>query len=303
MGVPKTIAAYVLCAYVLATLGDALLELGRYAEAEDAYGELRRKAPGNPAVLARDARLAEIHGKNDQAVSLVKQAADAVSRMAGDRGEVAWYRTRIGEILFRTGRLDQAEEQYRAALDARPDDYGASEHMAELRAAQEKYDEAVALYEAAATRWPRPEMFQALGDLYAFRRRPDQAKPWHDRAIAIYLRDAQRGRGHYYHHLAAFYSDSREDAAEAVRWAEKDLEVRQSIYAYDALGWALYRAGRFPEAAAAAKRALAAGTQDAHLLYHAGMIESRAGNAQRGAELLRQALAVNPRHQSFHVHR
>ena len=66
---------------------------------------------------------------------------------------------------------------------------------------------------------------------------------------------------------------------------------------------ALLLSTRFARAAEEATRSLALGTKDAHLLFHAGMIFSRAGELDRGSELLKQALSVNPRYNSFHAHR
>src|SRR5262249_26526096 len=55
-------------------IGDAHLELGDYAEAERAYDRLRRKEP-TAHVGSRLARLAELKGRTDEALRLLKQAA------------------------------------------------------------------------------------------------------------------------------------------------------------------------------------------------------------------------------------
>ena len=73
--------------------------------------------------------------------------------------------------------------------------------------------------------------------------------------------------------------------------------------ARDALAWALYRAGEFGSAANAARETLTGGSKDAHILFHAGMIFLAAGDPVRGKEVLAEAARVNPRHNSFHVHR
>ena len=130
-----------------------------------------------------------------------------------------------------------------------------------------------------------------------------EAKPWYNRARDAYLKSVQTGNAHYYHHLAGFYSDAEEVPVEAVRWARQDREVRHSIYAYDALAWALYKNGEFGPAAKEMSQALILGTKDAHLLFHAGMIFARAGELDRGRALLKESLAVNPRYNSFHAHR
>ena len=283
----------------LATAGDAQLELGNYAAAEALYEQLKAEEKA-PAWRARLARLAELKGDNEGAIELLRQSA----RMPGDMpGDAPWYRMRLGELYFRTANLEQAAEQYEAAQQLQPDSYLVLEHLAELRAAQGKFDQAIELYQKVIARVPRGEFFQALGDLYAYMGKTAEAKPWYERALAAYLKSVERGNAHYYHHLAGFYSDAQEDPVEALRWARKDLEVRHTIYAHDTLAWALYKNGEFARAAEEMTHALALGTKDAHLLFHAGMIFSRAGDLDRGGKLLTQALSVNPRYNSFHVHR
>jgi tetratricopeptide (TPR) repeat protein len=279
----------------LATAGDAELELGNYTEAEKIYATLSEGDPA-PSVRARLARLAELKGEPQKAIELLRQNLGAGL-------ESVWYRVRLGELHFRAGDLDSAEGQYESARRLRPESYLVLEHLAELRAAQGKFEEALALYQKVVAKVPRAELFQALGDLCIFMNRPAEAKPWHDRALAAYLKSVEQGNAHYYHHLAGFYSDVRENPAEALRWARQDKESRHSIYACDALAWALYRNGQFAAAAEEMTSALALGTKDAHLLLHAGMIFSRAGQFERGASLVKQAIAVNPRYNSFHTHR
>ncbi len=272
----------------LATVGDAHLELGNYTEAGSVYAKLAADSDA-PSVLARQARLAELTGDSQKAIELLSRAGDTDG----------WYHVRRGELYFRAGQFDKAEREYLAA----PESYAALEHLAELRAAQGRYDEAVARYQKLIARVPRAELLQALGDVYQFMGQPAEAKSWHERALAAYKKSIEQGNAHYLHHLAGFYSDAQENPAEALRWARKDLEVRHSIYAYDSLAWALYKNGEFTEARDAMQKALALGTQDAHLLYHAGLIYSRAGDLEQGRALLKQTVAVNPSYNTFHVHR
>lgn len=277
----------------LATAGDAQLELGDYREAGAVYAKLLADNGPTPPILARMARFSELNGDNRKAIASLERA--------GSGG--AWFLVRLGELYFRTGKLVEAEAQYQAALREIPDSFFALEHLAELRGAQGRYDEAVALYRKVIDRVPRAEFCQDLGDLYAFMGRPDEAKPWHERALAAYLQSVGQGNAHYLHHLAGFYSDVRENPAEALRWALKDLEVRHSIYAYDALAWALYKNGDFSKARDTMKKALALNTRDAHLLYHAGLIYSRSGDLKQGQRYLKEAVAINPSYNAFHAHR
>jgi hypothetical protein len=79
--------------------------------------------------------------------------------------------------------------------------------------------------------------------------------------------------------------------------------LRHSIQACDALAWALFKAGKNEEALDLTTRALATGVLDAHILYHAGMIRMGSGDIPGGSAELQKAMKVNPRYNTFHVHR
>ena len=132
------------------------------------------------------------------------------------------------------------------------------------------------------------------------------AASWLDQAEGGYHASVEAGEAIYFHHLAAFYADSKPNPAEAERWARKDLELRRTPASFDGLAWALYVQGKFQEAAAASHEALAVGAQtgsDAHVLYHTGVILMRAGEITPGREILRRAYEINPAVGAFHIHR
>ncbi|WP_437588088.1 tetratricopeptide repeat protein [Sorangium sp. So ce1000] len=80
--------------------------------------------------------------------------------------------------------------------------------------------------------------------------------------------------------------------AATLRWLQGDAAT--AIYTEDTLAWALYRAGKLAEARRASDRALALGTRDARLLYHAGSIRIALGDLTEGERLVRAALDLNP---------
>jgi tetratricopeptide (TPR) repeat protein len=287
-----------------AILGDALLELGDYGEAAEAYKELARRDEGGIESKTRLARLALVRGDLDAAREHFTSALAQTRELSPPSPQlVAWCCVQLGQLYFGRGDWEKAEKQYAAALEAMPDYYAALDHIAELRAAREQRPEAIRLYEKVIARVPRPEFCQALGDLYVFAGKLDAAKPWHERALTTYLKSTEQNDARYIHHLAGFYCDSMENPGEALKWARKDLEIRHSVFAHDALAWALYRNGEFAEAAAEMKKALSEGTKDAHLFFHASMIFSANGDLAQGKGFLRRAAEVNPHDNSFHEHR
>lgn len=290
--------------FLFGILGDALLELGDYEEAAASFDQLAKAEPGSIDSETRLARLALVRGELDRARQHFSNALRSTKDLTPPAPQLgAWCNVQLGQLYFSRGDWENADKQYRAALGALPDYWAALEHVAELRAAQQRYPEAIALYEKVIARVPRPELCQALGDLYVFMGKPAEAKPWHERAAAIYLKATEQGEALYHHHLAGFYSDSVENPAEALKWARKDLQMRHSVFAHDAMAWALYRDGQFAEAAAEMKKALALGTKDAHFFFHASMIATANGDLAPGKEFLRQAAEVNPHYNNFHVHR
>jgi tetratricopeptide (TPR) repeat protein len=290
--------------YPLEILGDAQLELGDYDQAANTYAKMEALDDPDVNTQPRLARLALVRGDIAAARQRLESAiemAHAISPPAPD--VVAWCLVQAGQLAFNAGQWEEAERKYLDALKASQEDWPALDHLAELRAAQKRYDESLALYLPLVARVPRPELFQAMGDVYAMMGKADEAKNWRRKAREAYLAAAASGSVQYHHHLAGFYSDAEPDPPEAVRWAKKDLELRHSVYAYDGLAWALYQSGAFKPAAEAMEKALALGTKDAHLLYHASLIYYRAGDGAKARDCLRRAGEANPKFNEFHVHR
>jgi hypothetical protein len=75
-----------------------------------------------------------------------------------------------------------------------------------------------------------------------------------------------------------------------VRRAGAELAVRGDVYGHDALAWALFNAGRLDEAAAEATAAMALGTPDPRIAYHAGLIAAARGERDVALPLLRLAV-------------
>jgi Tfp pilus assembly protein PilF len=80
--------------------------------------------------------------------------------------------------------------------------------------------------------------------------------------------------------------------------AQKELEVRRDIYTWDVLAWSLFKNDRLQEASVAMSHALAQGTSDPQLFFHAGMIYERLGDSMKARQYLQRALDTNP---EFHI--
>lgn len=280
--------------------GDIDLQHGQYDSAKRAYDAALAEAPTWTA-RARLAFLAAQRGDAAGADRLYAEAGDDLT--AKEMRAYAWLELQRGQLQLRRGRYDEAEVHYRTARRAYSGYWLVDEYTAELMGATRRLDAAVDLYQRAIARAPRPDLLQQLGDLYVFMGRPADARRWHDRALEGYLASYRRGEAQYLHHLAGYYADVALDGGEAVRFAREDYALRPHYATEDALAWALYRSGNIQEAVEVADGALSAGVVDAHLYYHAAIINIAAGRAHAGRALTAALADLNPRYGDFHVHR
>jgi tetratricopeptide (TPR) repeat protein len=274
-------------------LGDAQLELGDYTAAASSYGRLGDDAPDAAAVSVRRARLAFLQGRLADADRLAAQAKQqAVASAFGDAG-LAYYSVFQGQLDLDRGLYDDAAAQYQQALREAPGYHIAIAGLARARAAQGRTDDAIDLYEQAIAVVPQPDYLAAVGDLYHLTGRDAQAKDAYG-TVEVIAELAAINRQIYNRQLALYYADHDVDVDKAVMLTSSELAVRKDVYGYDAQAWALYKDGRYTDAQAASQRALAQGTPDARLWYHAGMIDKALGLTSDARTALRRALTISP---------
>ena len=96
------------------------------------------------------------------------------------------------------------------------------------------------------------------------------------RSFALYL--ATRGR-------------NLGEALRLVVWSVNS-DLRGDVFTHDALAWTLYANGKIPEARAEMAKALAIGTQDGRLYFHAAIIVGAAGEKEEASRCAHLALSM-----------
>jgi tetratricopeptide (TPR) repeat protein len=279
-------------AHAWGVLGDARLEVGRYDDARAAYDRMLALSQDLHA-LGRRAGLRSVQGDMEGAVADLTRAIEEGRQAGRPRESVAWAQWQLGNEYFAVGDLARAQASHAAALAVFPGYYRATAGLAQVRAAQKRFDEAIALYQRSLAVIPLPETAAALGDLFAALDRYEEAGRQY--ALVEYVGRLDRvNRALYNRELALFYANHDLKVDEALALARAELEVRQDIYAFDVLAWALHKAGRHEEARTAIDAALRLGTRDARLFYHAGMIHAALARPDEARAFLRRALALNP---------
>lgn len=275
----------------IATMGDALMELGDVDGAAAAFSRLATEVPG-PAVTARLSRLAFLRGDPAGAGALASKAFDE-SLAEGDTGaQLGWYAYLAGTVAQSAGDAAAALRWFDRAVSTWPGSYLALAGTARAEAALGRTDDAIASYGQAIAVAPQPDALAALGDLHALRGDSTLAEQQYATVEAI-AQLAALNRQVYNRQLVLFSVNHDRNVAEALRLAEQELAVRKDVYGYDAEAWALLANGRAADADAAMQQALALGTRDALLDYHAGMIAAALGDTARARMSLSAALAIS----------
>lgn len=273
----------------LGVLGDALMEMGQYARAGETYTRMMSLG-GNLFTYNRLAYYNFVTGKPGAALGWMSQAIAAGSKSPENE---AWCLSEMGDMLFKTGRVNDAGAAYALALRAFPGYHRAHAGLGRLQASQRKWSDAILSFQRSQAVVPLPEYAGALEALYE--KTGDGAGAERQRGVIEAVAKLAAANGEKANrNLSLLYSDSGRNLSRALELAQAEFEVRNDVYSYDALSWALYRNGRIAEAAQASGKALALGTPEPSFYFHAGMIAQAGGDAETARHDLAKALALNP---------
>jgi predicted Zn-dependent protease len=261
-----------------ALLGEALLELGEYAEARRIFTALQNRRH-DPAVAPRLARWHELEGRVEEADRLLRDARErALALHALPREQRAWFHLRVGDLALRYGRLRESKAALEAGLAESPDDHRLLATRARLAAERGDWRGAITYGDRALAVAFDPATLGLLADAY-LARGDTAAAADHERVMDVAL-VAQTGPFHRAWSLHLL--DRGRHVPQVLARAEAELRTRRDVYGWDVYAWALFKAGRHAEAAAAMDSARALGTRDPLLERHARAI-NRAAVAAGGA--------------------
>ena len=287
-GLRDALRARALAPAVIAPFGtvvDALVELGRYPQAERALQEMVDRKP-NLAAYARVSYFRELHGDLDGALAAMRAAVSAGGAVPE---QDAYVRALLGGLELQKGRIGPAVRQYGEALQAVPGYPAAEAGLAQADVARGRLTPAIARLQRVVDRLPLPSYVIALGEAQAAAgRRAAAAQSFALVRVETMLQ--QRAGVNADVELALFEADHG-SPRRAVALGRRAWAAAPSVRSADALGWALHRAGHSRAALGWARRALALGSRDPAFLTHAGLIARGAGEPRLAARWLAGARA------------
>jgi tetratricopeptide (TPR) repeat protein len=275
---------------ILAIMGDATLELGDVEGAAALYDRIEMLTP-SAAVTARQARVAFLRDDASAGLELAAAAYAAASGEGQTGASLSWYAFFAGTLTIDAGDPEGAGTWFERALAAWPGSFQALAGQARVAAALGDTDGAIEAYQAANAIAPQPSAFRYLGDLLLLRGDDAGAAQAHERFLSL-VRPGGQPNTLFTEELVLFLGDHRRDVSQALDLAKQNLEATQDAHAYDAYAWALLANDRVAEASTAIASALDLSGRDATVLYHAGVIELAAGDADAGRAYLEASLAI-----------
>lgn len=269
---------------------DALVELGRYAEAAKAARTADARKPGVP-VFTRYAYVHELRGDVTTARRVLEQALAA----ATSPGDTAYVAAQLGQLAWSQGDYRSALHHYARALAADDGYLPALEGRARAQAAGGDRAAAIKGLETVVSRYPLPGPLVELGELYEARGAAgDRALARRQYALVDAWIALARANGVNADLDTALAAADHGDKAAALRAARAEWSRRHTVHTADALAWALHVNGHDAQALPYARRATATGYRNAAFLFHRGTIELATGHRAAGRSSLTSALRLNP---------
>jgi len=271
---------------ILNNLGSALVMRGRYAEAIPEFERSLELNPQYPAHQDNLGRALLAAGRPDDAILSIEKGLQYYPDSAELHND-------LGLAFGSKGRIDEAKAELTKALEINPDYAAAHRNLGRVLAFTGQLDQAIPHFEKAVAINPNfAEAHSDLGVALVRQGKYDQATPHLEKALAIRPGLVE---AHYYLGVALYHSQARvqealahwrealqvgpnyvpamndaaevlaaspdasdRNGAEAVKLAERAVQLSdgQNPVYLDTLAAAYAEVGRFPEAIAAARKAL-----------------------------------------------
>ncbi|MEW6125466.1 MAG: tetratricopeptide repeat protein [Acidobacteriota bacterium] len=265
-----------------ALLGDALMEQGKLDEAIPAYQKMMDLKP-SPEAYSRAAHVRWLRGDLDGAIDMMALAAQ--SSVQGNPEAAAWAHTRLALYELQAGDTKLALAAGLRALAFKED--FAPAYLAKGRALLNagKLSEAIESLKRATGLNPLPEYQWTLADALRSANRAQEAE-------VIETALCEQGATNDPRTFALFLATRNLQSDKALALAQAELKERRDVFTLDALAWSFANAGRWEEAHRLMRRAIAQGTKDARLFFHAGVISATLGEHRAARRWFHQAQKI-----------
>jgi Flp pilus assembly protein TadD len=226
----------------------------------------------------------EAQGKLDLLMAQVQKQVAANPKSVADLLVLA-------RLQIKRGELNAARATLSKASAVEPDNTEVLVRSAEVETDSGNFEAALHYLDTLTEHYPKSsEAWSFKGLVYQQRGALKDARVFYEEALKLDSRNAVAANN-----LALLMATSFKDPAAGLELARKAhvLDPANPDFS-DTLGWIHYMLGNYAEALAALDEAVHIKPEDADLLYHLGMAQSRAGRDNDAIASLTAALRLNP---------
>lgn len=276
-------------AAIYGVLCDANVELGNYEEAVKMADKMVSIRPDIRS-YSRVSYLREIYGDVNGSLEAMNMAVSA--GMPGLE-QTEWARTILGQLYEKNGDLQNAEMQYRIALQEYPQYSFAMAGIARVEAKKKNYDTALRFWNNAAQQIPEFSFHEQMAELYMFTKRQEDGIKKANEVIEMLKEDAAAGHNSDLEFANVYALLKNYD--EALKYAKLEYNRRpDNIDVSKVLAYIYYQKKDYKTASVYMKKALRTNKKGADLLCLSGMIKYRRGEKEEGLKNIKNGLAMDP---------
>jgi tetratricopeptide (TPR) repeat protein len=283
-------------AFIYGLMCDAYVELGNYNEAIKMSDKMISIRPDIRS-YARISYLREIHGDYKGAIQACKLAVGA-----GYPGleETEWTRIILAHLYESTGHLDSAQYHYELALQERPDYAFAIAGLGKIEKVKGNYKAAIDYLEKAKSLIIEYSFADELTDVYKLNNENEKAEASAKSVIKQLSPlsnedESNSAHGHYADKELAYAYLKINDTENALKHAQLEYDRRsENIDVCETIAWVHYKKGNLMDANNMINKALKTNSKNPILLIRAGLIKIKAGEKEKGIDLINVALKANP---------
>jgi tetratricopeptide (TPR) repeat protein len=257
-------------AYVYGVLVDANVELGNYEEAVKVSDKMQALKPSLES-YSRASYLREIYGDYPGAIAAMKMAVKA--GLPGSEPH-CWSKKTLAHLYEKTGKWDDAANQYEDILAIRPSYAFAIEGLARVEKNKKNYAKALELLDKASAIMPEFSFHEEMADIYVLQGEKEKAVKKYEGVITMLQEDEKSGHSVSLEMCRLYTKAGMYD--KAIEQATKEYTQRpQNIDVNLAMAWASHKKNDSEKANEYIKAAKKTGSQDPDILEKAKLIEKR----------------------------
>lgn len=259
-------------AYVYGILTDANVELGNYEEAVKMSDKMQELKPSLES-YSRASYLREIYGDYPGAIKAMEMAVEA--GLPGSEPQ-CWARKTLGHLYEKTGKWNEAENQYKQIVAMRPSYAFALEGLAKVEKNRKNYEKALELLDQASAIMPEFSFEEEKGDIYEAMGDKARSSEKYTLVLAMLAEDEKSGHRSSLEKCRIYRKMG--DYVRAMQEAQKEYGARPAnIDVNQEMAWVSFQLHKTEEARQYLKIATRTGSKDPDLLEKAASIRKSNG--------------------------